>query len=158
MEEGKDQQYDRSVTSQTNQKDAIAMAWAEKLRMAERNPEQVLGEFIAGGARMVNYVATEEMGWKPTRVGEHRKMILLAGNIYGSRWGAETLKAGLSMLTSIDGSKSFGTDSLCMVPYPRFNESGDVITANSQVFLFNGRQVQELQKLVGLTPTPQTAK
>ncbi len=152
MEEGNNGQYDTAINPQENPKDTMAKRWAEQLRTEKKKPGQVVGDLISKGAQMINYVATEEIGWKPTVTEEQRKMILLAGNMYGPRWSAEILKAGLSFLTDINGSRSFKTDSLCMVPYPRFTEDGKVNPSDSQIFLFNGKQVHELQELVGLTP------
>jgi len=80
-------------------------------------------------------------------------MVALTENIMtSSRWGAETLKASLSFVKSVDASQSFGTESLFMVPYPRFNKQGGIDASRSKVFLFNGKQVQDLQRLVGIVP------
>ncbi len=157
MSEGANGQFDSQQALQKDPKDLLANAWAEQLHKTEKTPEQIIGEFVSGGARIVNYVATAEMGWKPIIAGNHRKMVLLAGSVYaGSRWGAETLKKGLSFSVNIDGSNGFRTESLCMVPYPRFDQEGKVDMGGSLVFLFSKKQVQELKNLVGLTPPPQS--
>lgn len=100
---------------------------------------------------MINYVTTAEMGWNPTIAGNgrKRKMVLLAGSMYGGNlWGAETLRKGLSFLVNVEPSEAFGTESLCMVPYPRFDQEGEVVMSESCLFLFSGKQVQELKALL----------
>lgn len=148
MEEGSEAQFDTTQKTQEHPKDTLVKKWAEWLLAEEKRPEQVVGEFIAGGATVINYMAAEGAGWEPTVREGARKMISLANNINSPIWGAEALKAGLSFLTRTDRSGLFKTGSLCLVPYPRFTQKGELDTNHSHVFLFNEKQVQDLHKLI----------
>ena len=159
MSEGTSGQFDSSQALKKDRKDLLVNTWAEQLRKTEKMPEQILGDFVSEGAKMINYVPLEEKKWKPTIIpadfttpGNGRERVLLAGNVGGPIFEAETLKEGLSFSVNIDGPRGFkNTESFCMIPYPNFDQEGKFKIDESQVLLFSENQAQELKTLVGLT-------
>jgi len=146
-------------TQETFSKDISAQKWIEGLRAAEIPPAQVVASFIAEGSRIANYVATEEMGWGPKidRFSDgdgYRDMVTLYGDERfswaGPKLGAQSLRAGISTAVKVSKSGTFETDTLYMVPYPKFDQNGTVEGGKSLVFLFNEAQFRELSELVGL--------
>jgi hypothetical protein len=66
-------------------------------------------------------------------------MVILDSNPYtSSRMGFESLKVGLSFPVNVVGSKSFNTDALSMVPYPRFSPRCEINVTNPKILVFNG--------------------
>jgi hypothetical protein len=148
--------FDDRLTESVERRDEYpsnvrAREWVEKMEEEEKTPNQVVGDLIANGVKVVSYVGTRDQGWNPEAVdtGEGRRMVFFAGKkIAVPRYGAETIRAGLKYGLEVDRSNTFSTDALVMVPYPRFDETGKVLIS-SLVLVLTKSQVDELAQIVG---------
>ena len=146
---------DASTASSVSQKDTMARQWERTLWDKERQPGQVIGGLIAGGAKVRNFLgARGEHYWHPTVLDKGGRRLVYPTGLIIPAYGAEGLRAGFSFQVIIDSMGPDDSDSIVMVPYPRFTQTGGIDPKRSEILLLRIGQAQDLDRLIRTPATP----
>lgn len=132
-------------------RDMPAKIWAEKLKNEGVYAHQVIGEIISQGCEVKDY---SEYGrqWKPSIVGSQggRRMVFFNSKdqVNSPRFSVDVLSVGIQLL--IDSNSPSSSDTISIVPYPRFEVDGQLNGLQSEILLLRGSQVTDLMKIFGM--------
>jgi len=139
---------EEGITAEPYPADVGVKKWREKLKQEGTKPEEVIGEIIIESKGKIKDWTELGEDWKPTYEGKGiRDMIFLAGKFFTPRLGAESLRAGISLVIPIKDQSQEGKNKL-MVPYPRFDHLGNYDAGSSRVGIFTEDQIRDLSKIL----------
>ncbi len=88
------------------------------------------------------------MGWNPHLQQSPQIEVICFGDSNLPRFEAERFRQGLNFTLPVDSSTQPGSIQLYLLPLVRINKDGLMDCKRSQIFLFNGQQVDDLQNLL----------
>ena len=152
---------DVEANDELSGRDQLAREFQSRIEKEKLTPAQLVGELttLTPNPGFINY-ASEGEDWNPKMTtGEGRKMVSFTGTILGPQFGAECLRLGLNNALEIRSSSTFETQTLFLVPYPRFtmrmeegaSEEAKKYGIRGVVFMtLNEKQLNDLKKIVGV--------
>ena len=139
-----------SIPGSVEDKEGAVKSWAESLEGKE--PNQVIGEFMAAGARVNNFIMDPD-SWRPRRhtTSKGREVVLPSGTVLLPNLAIKSLERSLPHSLRIKPAKDYGTQELFMAIYPKVSgQTGEVDPQGSIILILNRKQMDDLRHLTGL--------